>query len=221
MRLLLAEDDPMIGEALCYRLRQEGFVVDWVQDGRQAWLALENHPDCYAVLLLDLGLPHLDGITLLKQLRRREDSIPVLILTARDAVADRVVGLNSGADDYLIKPFDLDELIARIHALARRHSGRARPVIEYGRLRVNPAAHEVTLAGRKIPLSAREFALLRALLEKPGAVLSRARLEDKLYGWNEEVESNAVEVHIHNLRKKLGREAILNVRGVGYRIAGD
>lgn len=221
MRLLLAEDDSMIGEAVQKGLRQEGFVVDWVQDGKQAQLALQNHPDCYAVFLLDLGLPRLAGLTVLKELRHRGDSIPVLILTARDAVSDRVLGFNSGADDYLVKPFDLDELIARIRALARRRSGRAQPLIEYGSLSLNPVTREVIQKGQAVSVSPREFALLHALLENPGAVLSRARLEEKLYGWNEEVESNAVEVHIHNLRKKLGSAVLLNVRGMGYRIAGD
>ena len=219
MRILLAEDDPMIGEALCEGLDQDGFVVDWARDGEQARLALASPGAEYALLLLDLGLPRLSGLELLADLRRRGNGIPVLILTARDAVADRVRGLNCGADDYLAKPFELEELIARMHALARRGTGRSQPVIEYGDLRLNPVTHEVWHLGRPVELSAREFGLLHALLEKPGAVLSRTRLEQRLYGWGQEVASNAVDVHVHHLRKKLGAGVIVNVRGVGYRVA--
>jgi two-component system response regulator QseB len=218
MRVLLAEDDPMIGRALCEGLEQDGFVADWVQDGEQARLALASSTAEYAVLLLDLGLPRLSGLDLLADLRRRGNTIPVLILTARDAVADRVRGLNSGADDYLVKPFELEELIARIHALIRRGAGRAEPTIEYGDLRLNPLTHEVWQRGQPVELSGREFALLHALLEKPGTVVSRAQLEERLYGWDREVASNAVDVHLHNLRKKLGSETIANVRGVGFRV---
>lgn len=219
MRLLLAEDDPMIGQAVCEGLEQDGFTVDWVRDGEHARLALASPLAGYTVLLLDLGLPRLAGLELLTELRRQGNAIPVLILTARDAVADRVQGLNSGADDYLVKPFELEELAARIHALARRRAGRAEPCIEYGGLRLNPATHEVWLRGEPVELSAREFALLHALLENPGAVLSRSQLEERLYGWDREVASNAVSVHLHHLRKKLGNEAIVNVRGVGFRVA--
>lgn len=217
MRLLLVEDDPMIGESVRQGLRQDGFTVDWARDGKDAELALEAEP--YALVLLDLGLPGKSGLDLLERLRRRGDGIPVLIMTARDTVADRVRGLDTGADDYLVKPFDLEEMSARIRALLRRRAGRSQPGIAYGALTLDPATHEVTLRGKPLLLSAREFALLRALLEKPGAVLSRARLEEILYGWDEEVESNAVEVHIHNMRKKLGVDAIRNVRGVGYMVA--
>ena len=216
MRLLVIEDDQMIGESLCHGLRQEGFTVDWVHDGKAAGLALAN--DVYALALLDLGLPHKSGLDLLKELRQRDNTLPVLIITARDSVADRVSGLNSGADDYLVKPFDLHELIARVRALLRRNAGRAQSLLVCGTLSLDPITHEVIHQGNKITLSAREFALLHTLMEKPGAVLSRAQLEEKLYGWNEEVESNAVEVHIHHLRKKLGTDVIGNVRGVGYMI---
>lgn len=214
MRLLLAEDDPMIGKSVQIGLKREGYAVDWVQDGIAAELALAH--DVYELVLLDLGLPRKNGLVVLSNLRAKKNALPVLILTARDAVADRVKGLDAGADDYLIKPFDLDELTARIRALLRRRGGRAEPVIEHGGLRVNPVSHEVTLNGAPVALSAREFSLLSALLERPGTPLSRKQLEDRIYGWGEEVESNAVEVHIHALRRKLGPDWIRNVRGVGY-----
>ena len=214
MRLLLVEDDTMIGESVRLGLRQDGFVVDWVQDGKAAELALSNEP--YALLLLDLGLPKKDGLAVLKNLRTQRNPIPVLVLTARDAVTDRVKGLDAGADDYLVKPFDLDELAARIRALLRRQSGRIETELRCGDLTINPATHQVFLGAKEIALSAKEFAILHALIDRPGAVLSRVQLEQHLYGWDEEIESNAVEVHIHNLRKKLGSELIRNVRGVGY-----
>ncbi len=214
MRLLLAEDDPMIGKSVQIGLKKEGYAVDWVRDGVAAELALAN--DVYELLLLDLGLPRKNGLAVLAGLRARKNTLPVLILTARDAVADRVKGLDGGADDYLVKPFDLDELTARVRALLRRRGGRAEPLLEHGNLRVNPVSHEVSLSGQPVALSAREFALLSALLERPGVPLSRKQLEDRIYGWGEEVESNAVEVHIHALRRKLGPEWIRNVRGVGY-----
>jgi two-component system, OmpR family, response regulator QseB len=214
MRLLLVEDDTMIGESVRLGLRQDGFVVDWVQDGKAAELALSN--ETYALLLLDLGLPKKGGLAVLKNLRAQRNSIPVLVLTARDAIADRVQGLDAGADDYLVKPFDLDELAARIRALLRRRSGRGETELRCGDLTMNPATHQVFLRAKEIALSAKEFAVLHALIDRPGAVLSRVQLEQHLYGWDEEIESNAVEVHIHNLRKKLGSELIRNVRGVGY-----
>ena len=216
MRILLAEDDPMIGESLRKGLRGEGFTVDWVQDGRSAEQALETTD--YALVLLDLGLPRKEGLAVLNGWRQRGLTVPVLILTARDAVSDRVKGLDSGADDYLVKPFDLAELLARMRALLRRQAGRARDLIEAGALRLDPAARTVEYQGQPVALSAREFALLRALMERPGAALSREQLEDRLYGWGEEVESNAVEVHVHNLRRKLNPSVIRTVRGVGYRL---
>ncbi|HRE86595.1 MAG TPA: response regulator [Accumulibacter sp.] len=214
MRVLLVEDDPMIGKSVQQGLRQEGTSVDWVRDGEAAELALTTTP--YELLLLDLGLPGRSGLDVLARLRRSDNDIPVLIITARDAVTERIKGLDSGADDYLVKPFDLDELSARMRALLRRRSGRASPVIEHGDLRMNPATHELTQDGKPVALSAREFALLQALLEQPGVPLSRAKLEERLYGWGEEIESNAVEVYIHSLRRKLGSERIKNIRGVGY-----
>ncbi|MBS1190517.1 MAG: two component transcriptional regulator, winged helix family [Rhodocyclaceae bacterium] len=214
MRLLLVEDDPMIGTSVQNGLRQEGYSVDWVRDGTAAELAMAN--GVYELVLLDLGLPRKAGLDVLAGLRRRQNPVPVLVITARDTVADRVKGLDAGADDYLVKPFDLDELAARIRALMRRRGGRATPAIEHGPLWLDPATHEVRLDGAPVNLSGREFALLQALLAQPGVPLSRAQLEERIYGWEEEVESNAVEVHIHALRKKLGAQWIRNVRGVGY-----
>jgi two-component system response regulator QseB len=214
MRLLLAEDDQMIGESVQRGLRQDGYAVDWVRDGLAAERAIADHD--YDLVLLDLGLPRKDGIRFLEDLRRQHNRVPVLVLTARDAVTDRVRGLDAGADDYLVKPFDFDELSARIRALVRRQSGRAEPEVLIGDLRVNLSSHEVFLADVPVAISAREFSLLRALIEQPGVPLSRARLEERIYGWDEEVESNAVEVYIHSLRRKLGSVWIRNLRGVGY-----
>jgi len=214
MRVLLVEDDVMVGEAVRKGLRQDGFAIDWVQDGHAAELALQQEQ--YALLLLDIGLPKKSGLAVLQALRSRGDKIAVLITTARDAVSDRVAGLDAGANDYLIKPYDLEELGARMRALLRRQSGRADSLIQVGDVCLNPASHEVTLAGQPVSLSAREFALLHAFLDRPGVVLSRAQLEEKLYGWDDSIESNAVEVHIHALRKKLGSDFIKNVRGIGY-----
>ncbi|MEO7726283.1 MAG: response regulator transcription factor [Burkholderiales bacterium] len=216
MRLLLVEDDAMIGESVQTGLRRDGFTVDWAQDGRAAELALANA--VYDLLLLDLGLPKKDGLEVLKTLRHRGDRMPVLVLTARDSVSDRIKGLDGGADDYLVKPFDLDELAARIRALLRRQAGRTESVIQCGELTLNPATRGASYKGRPLTLSAREFALLETLLDRPGAVLSREQLEEKLYGWDEEVESNTVEVYIHSLRKKLGQDFIKNIRGVGYMV---
>ena len=217
MRLLFIEDDAMIRDSVSKGLQPDGFTVDTVGDGAAGLLALRTHP--YDLLLLDLGLPRMDGIAVLSALRQRGDKIPVLILTARDAVADRVRGLNGGADDYLVKPFDLQELTARIHALLRRQAGRADALIRHGAIELNATTHAVRVDGAAVGLSAREFTLLHALLERPGAVLSVPQLEEKLYGWHDEVGSNTVEVHIHALRKKLGAAAIKNVRGVGYMMA--
>ena len=216
MRLLLVEDDRMIAESVSQGLRQDGFTVDWAQDGRAAELALDNK--VYDLLLLDLGLPRKAGLDVLKTMRHRGNKMPVLIITARDTIAERVKGLDAGADDYLVKPFDLDELAARIRALLRRQSGRAESVIKVGNVTLNPATHEATFQGKPVALSAREFALLEAFLDRPGAVFSREQLEEKLYGWGEEVESNTVEVYIHSLRKKLSQNFIKNIRGVGYMV---
>ncbi|HET6436542.1 MAG TPA: response regulator transcription factor [Anaeromyxobacter sp.] len=219
MRLLVVEDDRMLGQALQAGLRQNGWAVDWVRDGDAAEEALRGEP--YDLVLLDLGLPRKGGLEILSGLRRRGSTVPVLILTAQDTIPDRVAGLDAGADDYLVKPFDLDEVAARIRALHRRSTGRARPRLGVGGLSLDPAAHEVTLDGAKVQLSAREFGLLEALLERPGRPLSRAQLEERLYGWGEEVESNAVEVHVHALRKKLGAHWIRTLRGVGYVVPGE
>ncbi len=219
MRLLLVEDDPMIGAGVQRGLKQEGHTVDWVRDGVAAELAVAG--GAYEVILLDLGLPRKSGLELLAGLRRKGVATPVLVITARDSVADRVKGLDAGADDYLVKPFDLDELSARIRALTRRQGGRASPVIEIGSLALDPAKHVLTLGGAPVALSKREFSLLHALMQQPGIPLSRAQIEESLYGWGEEIESNAVEVYIHSLRRKLGSERIRNVRGVGYMVPSE
>lgn len=214
MRVLLVEDDRMIGEGLRAALRLEGHAVDWVYDvpAAHASLAAER----FDLVLLDLGLPQGDGLQVLRTLRARQDSTPVIVLTARDGVSDRVAGLDAGADDYLAKPFELDELNARIRAVQRRHTGRSGTVLEHGGVRLDPATRQVTQDGEPVILSARELALLEALMQRPGAILSRAQLEDKLYGWGDEIESNAVSVYVLQLRRKLGAEFIRNMRGVGY-----
>jgi DNA-binding response OmpR family regulator len=203
-----------LGDGVRAGLRQAGYTVDWCKDGRAAQRALES--ETYALMVLDLGLPQLSGMDLLKWLRQKGVDLPVLILTARDTVADRVSGLDGGADDYLVKPFDLEELGARIRALLRRHGGRSAPLICHDKLTLDPAAHTVTLDDKAVDLAPREFAILQALLENVGRVQSRERLEQSLYGWGQEVESNAVEVHIHHLRRKLGASLIRTLRGVGY-----
>lgn len=217
MRLLLVEDDPMIGESLRHALKGDGYAVDWVTDGETAAESLEIEQ--YDLVLLDLGLPKQSGIEVLQGVRKRKDAIPVLILTARDAVSDRVIGLDAGADDYLVKPFALAEVEARIRALLRRKHGQAEPVMRCGDAVLNPATKELSYGGKAELLSAREYALMHCLMEKPGAVLSRPQLEEKIYGWNEEVASNAVEVLIHQLRKKYGTDIIRNIRGLGYMVA--
>jgi two-component system response regulator QseB len=216
MRILIVEDDPMIGASIRTGLRQDGYTADWAHDSSSAELAVATNE--YDAILLDLGLPGRSGLELLAQWRRKRNTVPILIITARDSVEDRIAGLDTGADDYLVKPFDLNELAARLRALLRRRSGRATPVIEHGPLHLDPATHEVRLHGTAVRLSGREFALLHALLQVPGVPLSRSQLEDRLYGWEEEIGSNAVEVHIHALRRKIGSELIRNVRGVGYMV---
>jgi two-component system OmpR family response regulator/two-component system response regulator QseB len=225
MRLLLVEDDRMIGESLRSALRLEGYAVDWVRDASAAQVTLAS--ERFDLVLLDLGLPVGGGgaaevtqpgagLAVLRGLRARQDTTPVIVLTARDGPGDKVAGLDAGADDYLVKPFDLDELTARIRAVLRRHAGRAEPVLAFGGVTLDPATRQVARSGVPVLLSSREFAVLEALLQRPGALLSRAQLEDRLYGWGEEIESNAVSVYIHQLRRKLGADFIRNVRGVGY-----
>jgi len=219
MRVLIVEDDAMIGEAVQAGLRREGLTADWVRDGEAADSALRVN--AFDAVVLDLGLPRKSGLQVLKDLRARRQATPVLILTARDAITDKVQGLDAGADDYLVKPFDLAELSARLRALARRKDGRAEARIEHAGVTIDTSAKRVTRDGRDIALSGREYALLLALMERPGTILSRMQLEERLYGWGEEIESNAIEVHIHGLRKKLGADYIRNVRGIGYRVMPD
>lgn len=214
MRILLAEDDSLLGDALQVGLRQRGFVADWVKDGLAAEAALACEP--FAALVLDLGLPRLDGLRLLGKERRRGNGIPVLVLTARDSLSDRVTGFDAGADDYVVKPVDLDELAARLRALIRRSHGEPAPVLERGDLLLDPAARTVHLRGTPVVLQAKEFALLQEFMLNAGRVLSREQLESRLYAWGEEVGSNTVEVHVHHLRKKLAPELIRTIRGVGY-----
>ncbi len=216
MRVLLVEDDPMIGKAVQKGLHNQGFAVDWVPDGRQAELSIAH--DVYQAIILDLGLPRMDGLSLLAAMRGHRNNVPVIIVTARDAVSDRIAGLNAGADDYLVKPFDLDELVARVRALLRRQAGSGTPALECGSLSLDPVTRSVTLGGVSIDTSAREFAILESLMRKPGAVLSREALEEAVYGWDEQIGSNAIEVHLHHLRKKVGPHVIQNIRGVGYRV---
>jgi two-component system, OmpR family, response regulator QseB len=214
MRVLLVEDDAMIAQGLQAALRQAGYALDWVRDGKSATLALQ--PAVFDLILLDLGLPGRDGLEVLRELRRHGDATPVIILTARDEIQDRVSGLNAGADDYIVKPFDLDEVTARMRSVLRRVAGRGDSSIQHGDLRLDPLTRSVQRGGVPVNLSAHEFAVLEALLQRPGAVLSRTQLEDRLYGWNEQIGSNAIEVYIHGLRRKLGSDAIRTLRGVGY-----
>lgn len=214
MRILLVEDDTMIGETLREALRRQGLAADWVRDGRAADAVLAS--ERFDAVLLDLGLPQRSGLEVLAALRGRGDTTPVIVLTARDALADKVRGLDAGADDYLVKPFELEELMARLRAVERRHAGRASTALVVQDLRLDPATREVSRAGQPVLLSAREFAVLRALMERPGAIVSRAQLEDRLYGWGEELESNAISVYMHQLRRKLGDDLLHTVRGLGY-----
>ena len=219
MRALLVEDDALLGDGLRAGLRQAGFEVDWVRDGADAAHAAET--ESFAAIVLDLGLPNMDGLAVLRRLRARGTKTPILILTARDAIQDRVTGLDAGADDYVVKPVDLAELAARLRALVRRARGEAAPALRRGDLELDPAAHRVVFRGRSVELSAREFALLHELMLNAGRVLSREQLEDRLYSWGREVESNAVEVHVHHLRRKLSPRLIRTIRGVGYLMPRD
>jgi len=214
MRILLVEDDEALGEGIRVALKPEGYTVDWARDGASALHAL-THED-FGLAVLDLGLPRMDGLEVLQRLRAAANAIPVLVLTARDSTADRIAGLDAGADDYLVKPFDVDELKARIRALLRRSFSRAQPVLEYREVSLDPVAQQVSYRGQPVALQRKEFLLLHELLAQPGRVLTRDRLQQVLYGWDEEAESNALEVHIHHLRKKLFPELIRTVRGVGY-----
>jgi two-component system response regulator QseB len=210
----LVEDDAMIAQGLQTALRAGGFAVDWMRDGESAAAALRT--PAFDLVLLDLGLARRDGLEVLRELRRRGDATPVIVLTARDDIRDRVAGLDAGADDYIVKPFDLDEVTARMRSVLRRAAGRGDPAIQHGELRLDPVTRTVERAGAPVNLSAHEYAVLEALLQRPGAVLSRSQLEDRLYGWDEPIGSNAVEVYIHGLRRKLGSDAIRTLRGVGY-----
>lgn len=214
MRVLLVEDDAMIGESVRTSLRHDGYTVDWVRNGQLADTALMNgHFD---IVLLDLGLPGKDGLQVLRQLRARKKNTPVIVITARDDIEDRIKGLDAGADDYMVKPFDLDELSARMRSGLRRSAGHAEPEMEVMGVRLNPATREVSHKGQPVQLSAREYAIVEALMLRPGLILSRAQLEERMYGWGDEVGSNTVEVYIHSIRRKFGAEFIQNVRGVGY-----
>ncbi|MFO6421654.1 response regulator [Hylemonella sp. W303a] len=217
MRALLVEDDDMIGRSLVHALKGAGWSVDWVRDGALAHSALADGD--YRCVLLDLGLPGLDGTEVLRRARARGDLTPVLVLTARDGLDDRIQGLDLGADDYLLKPFEVGELLARMRAVVRRRSGVAQSIVGNGVVQLDLATREVLRPGAREALTAREFALLQALLERPGAILSREQLENRIYGWGEEVSSNAVDVLIHGMRRKLGPDAIRNVRGLGWRVA--
>jgi two-component system response regulator QseB len=214
MRVLVVEDDVMIGQGLETALRQIDAAVDWIRDGAQASVALST--TAFDLVLLDLGLPNRDGLHILRELRRRGDSTPVIVLTARDEIAQRVAGLDAGADDYVVKPFDLDELHARMRSVLRRAAGRSDTLIQHGDITLDPVTHSVEHKGVPVALSAHEYSVLEALLQRPGAVLSRAQIEERLYGWDEPIGSNAVEVYIHGLRRKLGSETIRTLRGVGY-----
>jgi two-component system response regulator QseB len=219
MRVLLVEDDPLIGEAVRVGLARLGITVDWVRDGELGLQCARSEP--FDAMVLDLGLPRRDGMQVLRELRQAGKGLPILVVTARDSLADRVAGLDAGADDYILKPFEMDELAARLRSAIRSHSGRIDPVLRSGPLALHPDTKIVTKDGAAVSLSAREFALLELLMRRPGMPLSRAQLEERLLGWGEEVASNALEVNIHNLRRKLGAESILNIRGVGYFVTRD
>lgn len=216
MRLLVVEDDAMIGERLQKSLSKSGHAVDWLRDGAQADSALETQ--IFDMVLLDLGLPKRGGIDILQRLRARDNRVPVIILTARDAVQHRIEGLDSGADDYLVKPFALDELEARIRAVERRHQGRANSLLTFGQLSCNPISKEVLFGEKPVTLSAREYQVLYLLMRRPGAIVARGEIEESLYNWSDEVESNAIEVHVHHLRQKIDAKIIKTVRGLGYQL---
>jgi two-component system, OmpR family, response regulator QseB len=218
MRLLLVEDDPMIGESLVRGLRDDGYAVDWVRDGAAGLAALRDRHADFSIAILDWNLPRQDGLSVLQAVRASGNRVPVLMITARDGLSDRVTGLDGGADDYLVKPFEFAELKARLRSLLRRQDGRATSEIVHGSLVLDPVTHTARLRDTPVAVTPREFALLRALMERPGAVLSRAQLEERLYGWDESVQSNAIEFLIHGLRRKLGSTIIENVRGVGWRM---
>ncbi|MCG8907203.1 MULTISPECIES: response regulator transcription factor [Pseudomonas] len=218
MRLLIVEDDPALGEGICNGLRQEGYTIDWLQDGMSALHALQQ--ETFDLVVLDLGLPRLDGIEVLRRLRAGGDAVPVLILTARDATDDRIAGLDVGADDYLVKPFDLNELKARLRALLRRSAGRAKVLIEHAGVTLDPATRQVSYQGQPVVLTPKEYRLLHELLSQPGKVFTRERLTQLLYGWDEEPESNTLEVNVYHLRKKLCNDLIRTVRGIGYLVEG-
>jgi two-component system response regulator QseB len=219
MRILLVEDDTLLGEGLLQGLQRDKQSVDWVKNGEFALTAMSNTP--YDVVILDIGLPKMSGLDVLKKARSLGQQTPILILTAQDAVSDRVAGLDAGADDYLTKPFELTELNARLRALARRARGLTEQTIRYANIELNPAAHTVLFNGQSVDLSRREFAMLEALLSSVGRVLSRAQLEEKLYAWGDEIESNVIEVHIHHLRKRFGAKLIKTVRGIGYLVSKE
>jgi DNA-binding response OmpR family regulator len=219
MRILVVEDDSLLGDALQTGLRQRGFEADWVNDGIGAEMALRTAT--FAAVVLDLGLPRLGGLELLRRERGKGNKVPILVLTARDAIEERVKGFDTGADDYVVKPVDLDELAARLRALVRRSRGEPAPVLEIGGVRVDPAARAVMYQGRPVELQAKEFDLLHELMLNVGRVLSREQLEERLYRWGEEVDSNAIEVHVHHLRRKLAPTLIRTVRGVGYVMPRD
>jgi two-component system, OmpR family, response regulator QseB len=217
MRLLAIEDDPMIGESLGKALKADGYAIDWAKDGLEGWEAVQSQ--AYDLILLDLGLPGMDGVSFLQKLRACKNDLPVLIITARDSVQDRVLGLDSGADDYLVKPFSLEELEARIRSLLRRRGNSRHSVMSSGDAALDTISKRLSYRGKNEILSAKEYALMVALMTTPGSVFSRAQLEETLYGWNEEIGSNAVEVHIHQLRKKFGKDVIRNIRGLGYMVS--
>ncbi|MGR8980870.1 MAG: response regulator [Gammaproteobacteria bacterium] len=219
MRLLLVEDDEILGDGLSAGLKMEGYAVDWLTNGKLAFEALKTNT--YELIVLDLNLPDRDGLEILRDLRNRKVETPVLVLTARDTIQDRVKGLDTGADDFVIKPFDLNEVCARLRALSRRHEGRSAPTMVYKDLVLDPASHQVTLRNEKVELSQKEFEILSFLISNVGRVVSRARLEESIYSWDCDIESNTVEVHIHYLRKKLDPGLIRTVRGVGYIIDAE